>query len=704
MEGRGRYGHGVTGDRAPDVSVVILTTGDRPAELRAAVDSALRQDASDRRDRGRRQRHVGGPRTAERRSGPDRVAPPRTSAFPAAATSEPRRPSHPLRRLSRRRRPTRPTADTLAASAERLRRRTHSSASWRCGSSTTTVETARRHVPRVGAGGADRSGPVDRLPRWRCRHPPRSVRAGRRLRQPTSDTRWRRPISPCASSTTAGRSATTSTPAVVHPRTDPTRHPGAARRTMRNRVWLAYRNLPAPLAVVYVANWLVISAIRQPAPACRAVRRESATAGAPGPGVNGPRSAGAPSFGSPVSADRRSCETGSVPTMTGAADGNDAAARRRRAGALIAAHERRVEALRNSAQYRVGELVIASARSPRRLVRLPVDLWRLRKELLATNLVAPLASATTAPGPPGRRGHDPRRVLAPGVRPGVGPTPARGTPTARASSTADRTCAAVRRVGVEATAARSATIATPRRTAAPRSQAGIPTVFWNTEDPAPLRRLRRRGRAVRLDLHDRRRLHRPLRQAWPATTRRRPAVRRPAAPAQPGRRADPAPGPGLLRRELRPQRRRATSRCCSVRSSTPDCSTSDRPGRRASRRTTSRPRLTLPPLRVLPRRRLGDDVADDVLARVFELLACRTPVVSTPSRAIDELLGDAVITVETPGRRTSRRRAAGRRSRAPRPCRPARLPRRDVAAHVRPPSRPGPRHTRHRAHRPRHPA
>jgi hypothetical protein len=33
--------------------------------------------------------------------------------------------------------------------------------------------------------------------------------------------------------------------------------------------------------------------------------------------------------------------------------------------------------------------------------------------------------------------------------------------------------------------------------------------------------------------------------------------------------------------------------------------------------------------------------------RVFESLACRTPVVSTPSRAIDELLGDAVITVET---------------------------------------------------------
>jgi hypothetical protein len=29
-------------------------------------------------------------------------------------------------------------------------------------------------------------------------------------------------------------------------------------------VWLAYRNLPAPLALWYVANWFVVSAIRQP--------------------------------------------------------------------------------------------------------------------------------------------------------------------------------------------------------------------------------------------------------------------------------------------------------------------------------------------------------------------------------------------------------------------------------------------------------
>ena len=52
--------------------------------------------------------------------------------------------------------------------------------------------------------------------------------------------------------------------AVIHPMSDPSRHPDAAERTMRNRVWLAYRNLPAPLAAGYVANWLAISTVRDP--------------------------------------------------------------------------------------------------------------------------------------------------------------------------------------------------------------------------------------------------------------------------------------------------------------------------------------------------------------------------------------------------------------------------------------------------------
>ena len=44
---------------------------------------------------------------------------------------------------------------------------------------------------------------------------------------------------------------------------------------------------------------------------------------------------------------------------------------------------------------------------------------------------------------------------------------------------------------------------------------------------------------------------------------------------------------------------------------------------------------------------LNDAASTTVSRHIFELLACRTPVVSTPSRALEELFGDAVITVET---------------------------------------------------------
>jgi len=51
---------------------------------------------------------------------------------------------------------------------------------------------------------------------------------------------------------------------VFHPGTDPSRHPKAFWRLARNRVWLAHRNLPLPVAVVYL--WLrgVLTVIRQP--------------------------------------------------------------------------------------------------------------------------------------------------------------------------------------------------------------------------------------------------------------------------------------------------------------------------------------------------------------------------------------------------------------------------------------------------------
>lgn len=49
---------------------------------------------------------------------------------------------------------------------------------------------------------------------------------------------------------------------VFHPRVEPTRHDGAKRITARNRVWIAKRNLPAPLAVAYVAVWLLLGTLR----------------------------------------------------------------------------------------------------------------------------------------------------------------------------------------------------------------------------------------------------------------------------------------------------------------------------------------------------------------------------------------------------------------------------------------------------------
>lgn len=44
-----------------------------------------------------------------------------------------------------------------------------------------------------------------------------------------------------------------------HPRTSPTRHPEFFFHTARNRVWLAHRALPLPLAVLYIANWTLVT-------------------------------------------------------------------------------------------------------------------------------------------------------------------------------------------------------------------------------------------------------------------------------------------------------------------------------------------------------------------------------------------------------------------------------------------------------------
>ncbi|MFC7382037.1 glycosyltransferase family 2 protein [Sphaerisporangium rhizosphaerae] len=49
---------------------------------------------------------------------------------------------------------------------------------------------------------------------------------------------------------------------IHHPATSPTRHAEYHRLVARNRVWLAYRRLPAPLIPVYLATWTLVSVVR----------------------------------------------------------------------------------------------------------------------------------------------------------------------------------------------------------------------------------------------------------------------------------------------------------------------------------------------------------------------------------------------------------------------------------------------------------
>jgi GT2 family glycosyltransferase len=56
-----------------------------------------------------------------------------------------------------------------------------------------------------------------------------------------------------------------------HPTTAPSRHAVYHRMVARNRVWLARRNLPAPLVPVYLGVWLLLTLIRKPSgPALKA--------------------------------------------------------------------------------------------------------------------------------------------------------------------------------------------------------------------------------------------------------------------------------------------------------------------------------------------------------------------------------------------------------------------------------------------------
>ncbi|MEV8050198.1 glycosyltransferase family 2 protein [Streptomyces bacillaris] len=51
-----------------------------------------------------------------------------------------------------------------------------------------------------------------------------------------------------------------------HPTTAPSRHTDYHRMVARNRVWLARRNLPAPLIPLYLGVWLLLTLVRRPSP------------------------------------------------------------------------------------------------------------------------------------------------------------------------------------------------------------------------------------------------------------------------------------------------------------------------------------------------------------------------------------------------------------------------------------------------------
>jgi GT2 family glycosyltransferase len=128
--------------------------------------------------------------------------------------------------------------------------------------------TSRRHVPRRGAAGADRSGPVATFLGGAS-----IVRRSAYLEaggywtdlvygHEELDLAWRLIGHHYSIRYEAEIS-------VYHPRTDISRHPDGWWRTGRNRVLIARRNLPVPLLMVHSLAWLVIGTVRAPGGNCR---------------------------------------------------------------------------------------------------------------------------------------------------------------------------------------------------------------------------------------------------------------------------------------------------------------------------------------------------------------------------------------------------------------------------------------------------
>ena len=121
--------------------------------------------------------------------------------------------------------------------------------------------TQSRHVPRLGAGSAERSGEVTHFIGAAC-----LVRAeafasldgfDRRFfyAMEESDLSWRLLDAGWSIWYSADLEA-------FHPRTAPSRHAGYVLLTARNRMWAAWRSLPAPMLLAYLLTWTILAVLR----------------------------------------------------------------------------------------------------------------------------------------------------------------------------------------------------------------------------------------------------------------------------------------------------------------------------------------------------------------------------------------------------------------------------------------------------------
>jgi GT2 family glycosyltransferase len=124
----------------------------------------------------------------------------------------------------------------------------------------------RRHVPRLRVGDPRRSGEVTTFLGGASAVRREAFDAGGGLpggffyAHEETDLAWR--------ILDAGYTIHYDAEAVMyHPAVVPTRHTDFFRLNARNRVWLARRNLPWPLAAAYLATWVGITVLRERSPA-----------------------------------------------------------------------------------------------------------------------------------------------------------------------------------------------------------------------------------------------------------------------------------------------------------------------------------------------------------------------------------------------------------------------------------------------------